>query len=100
MQIETSAPVTHLSAEVTEAHRKNILRANPPEQPAAPSTITLPKILPTKKQNTQSPEQITQMKTWRKKTRKEKWIQKYNEKRVWVEREESWECKIAPPSGN
>lgn len=51
LQIETSAPVTHLSAEVTEAHRKNILRANPPEQPAAPSTITLTKILPTKKQN-------------------------------------------------
>lgn len=24
---------------------------------------------------------------------------KYNEKRVWVEREESWEWKIAPPSG-
>lgn len=33
-------------------------------------------------------------------TEKEKWIAKYNEKRVWVEREESWECKIAPPSGN
>lgn len=40
------------------------------------------------------------MKTWKNETRKEKRIQKYNEKRVWVEREESWECKIAPPSGN
>lgn len=43
LQIKTSAPVTHLSTEVTEAHRKNILRANPPEQPAAPSAITLTK---------------------------------------------------------
>lgn len=33
-------------------------------------------------------------------TEKGKWIQKYNENRVWVEREESWECKIAPPWGN
>lgn len=53
-----------------------------------------------RKKHTQSPEQTTQMKTWKNETRKEKWIQKYNEKRVWVEREESWECKIAPPSGN
>lgn len=99
LQIKTSAPVTHLSTEGTEACHKNILRANPLEQPAAPSTITLTKILLAKK-HTQSPEQTTQMKTWKNKTRKEKWIQKYNEKRVWVEREESWECKIAPPSGN
>lgn len=32
--------------------------------------------------------------------RKKNGFKKYNEKRVWVEREESWECKIAPPSGN
>lgn len=45
LQIKTSAPVTHLSTEGTGAYRKNILRANPLEQPAAPSAITLTKIL-------------------------------------------------------
>lgn len=41
-------------------------------------------------------EQTTEVKTWK----REMDSKKYNEKRVWVEREESWECKIAPPSGN
>lgn len=99
LQIKTSAPVTHFSTEGTEADRKNILRANPLEKPAAPSAITLTKILLAKNTHSHRSKQH-KWKYEKNKTRKEKWIRKYNEKRVWVEREESWECKIAPPSGN
>lgn len=100
LQIKTSAPVTHLSTEGTGADRKNILRAKPLEQPAAPSAITLTKILLAKTTHSHRSKQHKWKHEKKNETRKEKWIQKYNEKRVWVEREESWECKIAPPSGN